>query len=85
MTVHLLDDDEPLILNQDLTALCGETVKLARAVCFWDESVSPDYLDMIYSIKGICRKCLGCALERHYVYAITDGRGLKEEAEDITA
>jgi hypothetical protein len=79
MKAHLVASQTPLLERKDRTALCGEVVKLAEFVMFWDG----DHVAMLWQKpKGVCGKCWSTetveGIGNRYIYGMVNGQEAKD-------
>ena len=79
MKAHLLSSDEPLKEGQDHSVLCGQVVKKAQFVFFFDSDKFESFLEMLSPLR-FCSKCARSEISKRYVYAMIEGGEIQEEA-----
>src|ERR1039458_9458782 len=78
MKAHLLSSDEPLKEGQDHSALCGQVVKKAQFVFFFDSDKFESFLEMLSPLR-FCSKCARVEIVGRYIYALIPGQDVRQE------
>jgi hypothetical protein len=80
MKCHLVNDDEPVKLGTDLTAICGALVSKAESnfgLDIGNSNPRVNALSEFLTSLNTCSKCLKYPLLKRYVYGVVPGQEAK--------